>query len=96
MVTNPFALASGGVVVAVGATSTGLGVVDGRAGTLAETDDIEKNSLDEYAALRSVTEQNRAAFVEQGRIGKVRPADTGHLKLALAAAPSPDNPARAP
>ena len=72
LVTNPASFASGGVITAVSAAGSGLGVIDGRAGTLSITDDVEKTSLDKYATLRSMTEQRRAVFVEEGKIGKVR------------------------
>jgi phospholipid-binding lipoprotein MlaA len=53
----------------VTATEGGLGVVDGRAELMPTTDLLEKNSLDYYAALRSVMAQRRAALVEEGKSG---------------------------
>lgn len=78
LLTNPLAFIPGGAMTAVSATGAGTGVVDGRAGMLAATDDLEKNSLDYYATLRSVSAQRRAAIVEEGRAGKVAvPGDSG-------------------
>lgn len=50
------------------------GAIDGRARMLPVTDDLEKNSIDYYAALRSMYAQHRAAFVEEGKAGGL-PAD---------------------
>lgn len=53
-----------------------VGALDGRARMLAVTDDLEKNSLDYYATLRSMYAQHRAAFIEEGKAGGL-PADGG-------------------
>lgn len=71
LLTNPFNLASGGAITVVSAVGTGTGVVDGRARLLGTTNDLEKNSLDYYATLRSISAQRRAALVDEGRAGKV-------------------------
>jgi phospholipid-binding lipoprotein MlaA len=55
-------------------SSSVVDVVDGRARMLPVTDDLEKNSLDYYAALRSAYAQRRAAFIEEGKAGGL-PAD---------------------
>jgi ABC-type transporter lipoprotein component MlaA len=44
--------------------------VDRRAEMLGVTDELEKNSLDYYAALRSMYAQRRVAFVEEGEAGQ--------------------------
>ncbi|GAA4497445.1 MlaA family lipoprotein [Gluconacetobacter tumulicola] len=75
IVLNPTTFVSAGVVSVVRGASSGLGVVDGRADTLAVTDDVERNSLDEYASLRAMTTQHRAAFIQEGIQGKVKPDD---------------------
>ncbi len=46
-------------------------MVDGRANLLGATDTLERNSLDYYATLRSVTAQRRAALVAEGKAGLV-------------------------
>lgn len=72
--TNPLGLATGPLFAVLNGVGSGLGVVDGRANLLPVTDDVERNSLDQYATLRSMTSQHRAVFVKEGREGKVRPA----------------------
>lgn len=46
-----------------------VGMVNGRAQALPVTDDMEKNSLDYYAASRSSYAQRREALVEEGKTG---------------------------
>ena len=70
---NPMTLVSGTLVSILKGTSSGLGIVDGRANTLAATDRVEHDALDRYATLRSMTAQRRAAFVQEGREGRVHP-----------------------
>lgn len=72
LITNPVNLATGGTASAITATSGVLGVVGGRADLLGTTDEIEKSSLDYYATLRSISAQRRAAFIQEGREGRVR------------------------
>jgi phospholipid-binding lipoprotein MlaA len=57
----------------VQAVSGGFDVVDSRARLLTTTDDLEKNSVDYYAALRSLYAQDRAAFIEEGKAGDLSP-----------------------
>ncbi|MDQ7249640.1 MlaA family lipoprotein [Dongia sedimenti] len=45
------------------------GAIDGRARMLPLTDDLEKNSVDYYSAVRSLYAQHRAAFVAEGKAG---------------------------
>jgi phospholipid-binding lipoprotein MlaA len=47
----------------------GIGMFDERARMLRVTDDLEKNSVDYYVALRSLSAQRRAALVEEGKTG---------------------------
>jgi phospholipid-binding lipoprotein MlaA len=84
LLTNPANLASGGAVAAVSAASGGAGFVDRRAELLSTTDPLEKNSLDYYAAMRSITAQRRAALVAEGKAGEVVVPKEG-----VAAAPTP-------
>lgn len=58
-----------GTVLAAG---KGVGLMDMRARILPQTDALEASSVDFYAAVRSVREQQRAALVEEGRQGRVR------------------------
>ena len=66
ILTNPFS-AAGGAVSTVASVGSGLGLVDRRAGLLPTTDQLEHDSLDYYATLRTIAAQRRAALVEQGR-----------------------------
>ena len=63
--------------------STGLNIVDGRARVLAVTDDLEKNSVDYYAALRSLYAQNRAAFIAEGKAGGLSPDEDEALPKSV-------------
>jgi phospholipid-binding lipoprotein MlaA len=73
---NPATYLTSGAAVAVSAASTGIGVVDARAALLPATDQLQKQSLDYYATLRSVAAQRRADLVEQGKAGFVDASDT--------------------
>lgn len=77
---NPLSVASAGTsnaaIVALNVTKSGLGMVDGRARMLPVTDQVERNSLDEYATLTSLYSQNRTAFVKDGKAGFVQPEAT--------------------
>jgi phospholipid-binding lipoprotein MlaA len=48
-------------------TRYGLNVIDYRSRTMFALDDIEKNSVDYYAALRSAYTQNRADLIRAKR-----------------------------
>ncbi len=52
----------------------GVQAVDNRAATLDLLDDVEKSSLDFYAAIRSLYRQRRADAISNGRGGANRPA----------------------
>jgi phospholipid-binding lipoprotein MlaA len=71
-VANPLMQVPGGAITAISAVGAGGGVVDGRAQILDASNALEKNSVDYYATLRSVTAQRRAALVEDGRIGAIK------------------------
>nr|WP_298689696.1 VacJ family lipoprotein [uncultured Dongia sp.] len=58
-------------------SSSVAGVIDGRARMLPMTGELEKNSIDYYAALRSMYEQRRAAFIEEGKTGSLPSAEDG-------------------
>lgn len=70
---NPLGFVPGNALQTVQMASMGVGVVDQRAETLSLTDGLEKNSVDYYATLRSMQTQRRAAFVEDGKAGKLTP-----------------------
>ncbi|GGF48638.1 hypothetical protein GCM10011611_63780 [Aliidongia dinghuensis] len=71
IVASPLSQISSSTVSDINLAGGALGVVDGRAELLPETDSLERSSLDYYATLRSLMAQHRAAFVEEGREGKV-------------------------
>lgn len=66
MVASPLNYIPGAAMSDIQIASGGLGLVDSRAGVLEMTNDLERSSLDYYAALRSVTATNRAELVKQG------------------------------
>ena len=53
--------------------SSGVDAVGSRARMLPVTDDLERNSVDHYAALRSLYAQHRTTFIEEGKAGGVSP-----------------------
>lgn len=71
MVTDPLTLVTGPIASIISGSSSGMAVIDDRSQTLSVVDSVERDSLDEYAALRSMTSQHRLAFVQDGRLGKV-------------------------
>lgn len=74
MVADPLHLVTGTVVAIFSGAKSGMTVIDGRADVLPITDSVEKTSLDRYATFRSMMDQHRAAFIQEGREGRVRPA----------------------
>jgi len=72
---DPLGYVPGDAVQIVTMTGSVVGAVDGRARLLAATDELEKNSVDYYAALRALRAQQREAFVEEGKAGAVTPED---------------------
>lgn len=57
--------------------SAGVDAVDGRARLLPVTDDLERNSVDYYAALRGLYAQRRTALIEDGKVGRVSADEDG-------------------
>lgn len=55
----------GATVDALGYTRTGMSALDARAGVLGELDKIQKQALDPYATLRSVSRQYRRSRIKQ-------------------------------
>ena len=87
-VTNPVGLIAGGPATAA---SGGVGFVDKRASALAASQELERDSLDYYAAVRSVAAQRRAALVTEGRtgeIGKHESQEASQASLSTAASPA--------
>jgi phospholipid-binding lipoprotein MlaA len=66
---NPLSFIPGSTMQAIQMSGTGVSMVDQRAQMLRMTDDLEKNSLDYYAATRSLYAQRRSALVEEGKAG---------------------------
>jgi phospholipid-binding lipoprotein MlaA len=68
MLTNPLSFVPGGVAVTAVQASTGaLGALDQRSRNIKTLDDLEHDSLDFYAALRTIQHQRRDALIEQGK-----------------------------
>jgi phospholipid-binding lipoprotein MlaA len=74
-----------------------LGGVDDRAQVLDVLDDLEKNSVDFYAELRSMSQQHRAAELRHGETPQETPNnlynDPGATAPAASPAPAPPAPA---
>ena len=66
---DPLGYVPGNAMQVITLTGTAVGAVDGRARMLGVTDELEKNSVDYYAALRAMHAQRRAAFIEEGKAG---------------------------
>jgi phospholipid-binding lipoprotein MlaA len=71
LVANLTSFLPGTAVAAVRTSGGAVGVVDSRANLLHATDSLERNALDYYATLRSVTAQHRDALVAEGKVGAV-------------------------
>jgi phospholipid-binding lipoprotein MlaA len=69
-VANPLNYIPGATMTDILVAGSGVGVVGTRAELLPTTDSLERSSLDYYAALRSLTAQQRAGFVEDGKQGR--------------------------
>ena len=93
VLTNPANLASGGAVAAISATSGAAGFIDTRAGMLSTTDPLERNSLDYYAAVRSMAAQRRAALVAEGKAGDVVVQKDGEPSAPASVPAAPDDAA---
>jgi len=70
---DPMGYVPGSTMQVVTMTGSAVGAVDGRARMLGATDELEKNSVDYYAALRAMHAQHRAAFIEEGKAGEISP-----------------------
>jgi phospholipid-binding lipoprotein MlaA len=63
---DPFTYVTGGPISYVGYARMAATVLDERSAHLKDLDEIQKNSLDFYASLRSLYRQHRQDMVEQG------------------------------
>ncbi|WP_207484982.1 MlaA family lipoprotein [Arenibaculum pallidiluteum] len=66
---NPLGFVQADAVQTAQMVGSGTDLVSQRADMLKVTDDLEKNSMDYYVALRSMYAQRRAALVDEGRSG---------------------------
>jgi phospholipid-binding lipoprotein MlaA len=69
-VANPLEYVPGATMTDILIAGGGVGVVGGRADLLPTTDSLQRTSLDYYATLRSLTAQQRAGLVEDGKQGR--------------------------
>jgi len=78
IITNPFGSFLAPVpLTTIGYVGSGIGVVDGRAEVLKATDQLERNSLDYYATLRSISWQQRAKLIADGKNPDAEKAKNG-------------------
>jgi phospholipid-binding lipoprotein MlaA len=64
---NPLTFVGGAPATIAGAATGGANLVDTRAQHLHDLDELERNSLDYYATLRSVSRQHREAEIEAAK-----------------------------
>jgi len=86
---NPLNFVGGAPATIAGATTGGANFVDKRAEHLHDLDELERNSLDYYATLRSVYRQHREAEITTA---KQREAE-GRVDISFPNATSPTAPA---
>jgi phospholipid-binding lipoprotein MlaA len=65
---GPRLLGEAEIGTALSYSGTGLGVLSGRAASLETLDEIERTSLDYYAAVRSLYRQRRADQINNGKV----------------------------
>ena len=68
-VADPLNYLPGSAIQTIQLAGAGVGAIDQRAEMLSATDELEKTSVDYYAAIRSAYAQRRAALVEEGKAG---------------------------
>jgi phospholipid-binding lipoprotein MlaA len=81
---DPVGYVPGSTMQIIRMSGSAVGAIDGRARALGVTDDLEENSVDYYAAVRSMYAQRRMALVEEGEAGGL-PA---HAEVEPATLPS--------
>lgn len=85
MAMNPLAYVGGAPATYAGVAAGGAGVVDVRAQHLKDLDELEHNSLDYYAELRSVYRQHRDAEITAAK----QPDKKGRVDITFPDAPKP-------
>lgn len=87
MAMNPLAYVGGAPATYAGVAAGGAGVVDTRAQHLKDLDDLERNSLDYYAELRSAYRQHRDAEIAAAK--KPERPKQGHVDITFPDAAKP-------
>jgi phospholipid-binding lipoprotein MlaA len=85
---NPLTFVGGAPATIAGATTGGANLVDIRAQHLHDLDELERNSLDYYATLRSVSRQHREAEISAAK----QPEAEGHVDISFPNATTPPAP----
>jgi phospholipid-binding lipoprotein MlaA len=86
MALNPLTFVGGAPATYASAASTGANVVDVRAQHLKDLDDLERNSLDFYATMRSVYRQHRDAEIAAAK--KPEEPAQGRVDISFPDAPA--------
>ena len=89
---NPLTFVGGAPATVAGAATGGANFVDKRAEHLHDLDELERNSLDYYATLRSVYRQHREAEITAAK----QPEAEGRVDISFPNATSPPAPTPAP
>ena len=89
---NPLTFVGGAPATIAGATTGGANFVDKRAEHLHDLDELERNSLDYYATLRSVYRQHREAEINAAK----QPEPEGRVDISFPNATTPPSPTTAP
>lgn len=83
---NPLTWISGGPALAAGMTRGATEGVDERGRNIDTLDDLQRNSLDFYATLRSVYRQHREGMIEEAKSGN----PNAHVEFGYPKADQPD------
>ncbi len=86
---NPLTFVGGTPATVAGAATSGANMVDTRAQHLQDLDELERNSLDYYATLRSVYRQHREAEISAAKQRETQ----GRVDISFPSATSPTAPA---
>ena len=89
---NPLTFVGGAPATVAGAATGGANFVDKRAEHLHDLDELERNSLDYYATLRSVYRQHREAEITAAK----QPEAEGRVDISFPNATTPPSPTPAP
>ncbi len=89
MALNPLTFVGGAPATYASAASTSAGMVDARSQHLKDLDDLERNSLDFYATLRSVYRQHRDAEIAAAK----QPDDARKGRVDISFPDTPASPA---